>query len=126
MADSVVHFEIPLDDVDRGYEFYKGVFGWEIQTMPEFEYAFAMTSPVNEQGAPTQPGAINGGMMKRQEPLSKPIITIGVDDIDATLAHVESSGGSTMLARQAVGDMGFTAYFHDSEGNLLGLWQNAG
>jgi predicted enzyme related to lactoylglutathione lyase len=24
-----------------------------------------------------------------------------------------------------VGDMGFAAYFNDSEGNLMGLWQNA-
>jgi predicted enzyme related to lactoylglutathione lyase len=25
----------------------------------------------------------------------------------------------------AVGDMGYAAYFTDSEGNLIGLWQNA-
>ncbi|MBA3232491.1 MAG: VOC family protein [Propionibacteriales bacterium] len=126
MADSVIHFEIPLDDADRGHGFYRDVFGWDIQPMPEFEYAFAMTSPVDEQGAPSKPGAINGGMMKREEPLSKPVITIGVENIDATLAKVESAGGSTVMAKQAVADMGFTAYFHDSEGNVMGLWQNAG
>jgi predicted enzyme related to lactoylglutathione lyase len=25
----------------------------------------------------------------------------------------------------AVGDMGFAAYFTDTEGNLMGLWENA-
>lgn len=27
--------------------------------------------------------------------------------------------------RTPVGDMGFAAYFEDSEGNLMGLWENA-
>jgi len=27
--------------------------------------------------------------------------------------------------RQEVGQMGFSAYFNDPEGNLMGLWQNA-
>jgi predicted enzyme related to lactoylglutathione lyase len=28
-------------------------------------------------------------------------------------------------AKLPVGDMGFAAYFADSEGNVLGLWQDA-
>jgi predicted enzyme related to lactoylglutathione lyase len=27
--------------------------------------------------------------------------------------------------RTQVGEMGFTAYFTDTEGNLVGLWENA-
>jgi hypothetical protein len=46
-----------------------------------------------------------------------------VDDIDETLAKIEVLGGKTARPKQAVGDMGFTAYFTDSEGNLMGLWQ---
>jgi predicted enzyme related to lactoylglutathione lyase len=38
---------------------------------------------------------------------------------------VEKLGGSIALGRQAVGDMGFSAYFTDPEGNVIGLWQNA-
>jgi len=30
-----------------------------------------------------------------------------------------------VVARQPVGDMGFTAYFKDTEGNLVGLWEDA-
>ena len=47
------------------------------------------------------------------------------DDIDATLATVGQKGGSTVLDKMPVGEMGFAAYFRDCEGNLLGLWQNA-
>jgi uncharacterized protein len=124
MSGKVVHFEIPADDVERAQGFYRDAFGWEINPMPEFNYAMVTTTPADETGMPAERGAINGGMLARQGPITSPVITIGVDDIDAALARVEQLGGKTVLARQAVGDMGFTAYFADPEGNLLGLWQN--
>ena len=34
-------------------------------------------------------------------------------------------GGKIAAGRQAVGNMGFTGYFVDTEGNTVGLWQNA-
>ena len=34
-------------------------------------------------------------------------------------------GGSTVRGKEPVGDMGFAAYFTDSEGNLVGLWETA-
>jgi predicted enzyme related to lactoylglutathione lyase len=54
------------------------------------------------------------------------VITIQVDDVAATLARVKSSGGSAVGDPIPVGEMGTAAYFEDSEGNLMGLWQNAG
>ncbi|HET7194094.1 MAG TPA: VOC family protein, partial [Nocardioides sp.] len=70
-------------------------------------------------------GFINGGMMRREGPGDGPIIVIDVDDIDASLAKVEELGGQTLLGRQAVGEMGWAAYFKDVEGNSMGLWQTA-
>ena len=55
-----------------------------------------------------------------------PVITLQVDDIDKTLATVEDHGGSQAGDKIQVAEMGFAAYFRDSEGNLMGLWQNAG
>ena len=124
MSNSVVHFEIPADDFDRAQKFYTDAFGWNLQHMPEMQYTIVSTTAVNEQGMPSDPGAINGGMMKREEPLSTPVLTVDVDDIDAALQKVESLGGSTVVGKQAVGDMGFAAYFRDSEGNLMGMWQS--
>ncbi len=63
--DKVVHFEIPTDDLSRAKEFYGSVFGWDLQTMEEMDYTIARTTSVDEQQMPTEPGAINGGMMKR-------------------------------------------------------------
>ena len=93
--------------------------------MPEMGYTMVGTTPTDEQGMPSEPGAINGGMFARVEDVATPVITIDVDDIDAALAKVESLGGATVRASEPVGDMGFSAYFRDSEGNLMGLWQTA-
>lgn len=124
MAGKVVHFEIPYDDGDRARGFYRDAFGWDLQTWGEGDYTLVMTGPTGESGA-TEPGFINGGMMQREAPYSSPVLVIEVDDIDAALATVERLGGSTAMAKQAVGDMGWSAYFTDPEGNLMGLFQTA-
>jgi hypothetical protein len=124
MSDRVVHFEIPADDLDRAQDFYRAAFGWNLTPMPDMNYTMVSTTPTDEQGMPSEPGAINGGMMRRQDPLTTPVITVNVDDIDKTLDLIASLGGSTVLAKQPVMDMGFAAYFKDSEGNLMGLWQH--
>jgi predicted enzyme related to lactoylglutathione lyase len=124
MSGRVVHFEIPADDLGRAQDFYRAAFGWNLSPMPDMNYTMVSTTPTTEQGMPTEPGAINGGMMQRQDPLNTPVITINVDDIDKTLDLIGTLGGSIVMAKQPVMDMGFTAYFKDSEGNLMGLWQN--
>jgi predicted enzyme related to lactoylglutathione lyase len=123
--DRVVHFELPADDVERAQTFYREAFGWQIASMPGMGYSLVTTTPTNEQGQPSETGGINGGMLARQGPITAPVVTIGVDDIDAALETVEKLGGRVALGRQAVGDMGFSAYFTDPEGNVVGLWQNA-
>jgi uncharacterized protein len=126
MANSVVHFEIPADDVERARTFYQGAFGWTVEPYPGMDYHGVTTAEVDEQDRlPLERGMINGGMMRRGAEITAPVLTIGVDDIDAALEAVERHGGKTLVGRQAVADMGFTAYFTDSEGNVVGLWQSA-
>lgn len=125
MAGGVVHFEIPADDENRAREFYRAVFGWGFEVMPEMEYSLAMTTPLDEQGRPAVPGSINGGLFKRGEGLTAPVVTVDVDDIDAALEKITALGGSTVREKMQVGGMGWNAYFKDSEGNIVGLWQNA-
>jgi len=124
MGGRVVHFEIPFDDGDRAREFYQKAFGWNITHLPEMGYTLVSTGPTDEQGPPSEPGFINGGMMQRSGTAKVPVITVDVEDIDAALAKVEELGGKTVQPKQEVGQMGFSAYFNDPEGNLTGLWQN--
>ena len=122
--DKIVHFEIPADEVARAKEFYGSTFGWELEDMEGMDYTIAKTVPVDDQQLPTEPGAINGGMMKRSSDTPSPVITINVDSIDDALKKIETGGGSTVSPRQEIPGMGAFAYFKDTEGNTLGLWEN--
>jgi predicted enzyme related to lactoylglutathione lyase len=128
MTGRVVHFEVPYDDADRARAFYSNVFGWAIQPVPEFDYNFVQTGPAGDDGMPGEPGFIGGGMFQRDGAIDKPVITIEVDNMEEALAAVAGAGGAAVGDIQQVGDMGRAAYFTDSEGNLMGLWQslNAG
>ena len=120
----VVHFEIPTDDEARAREFYSSIFGWQLQPMDEMQYTLVRTTPVDEQTQlPTEPGAINGGLMKRSAETPAPVITVDVDSIDDSLKQIESSGGSTVTPRTEIQGMGAFAYFKDTEGNVVGLWE---
>ena len=124
----VVHFEIPTDDHPRAMRFYGDVFGWQLQEMPTGDdvYTLAITSPVDEQFQHRESGAINGGLFPRspQLPVHSPVITIGVDSIDDHLRKIEAAGGSMVVPKAEVSDMGYYAYFKDTEGNLMGLWES--
>ena len=125
MPGRVTHFEVPYDDADRAASFYREIFDWEVQPMPELDYTFVSTGPTGDDG-PTEPGYIGGGMYARAGDASpNPVIVIEGPDIDATLSRIEANGGSTVVQKTPVADMGFSAYFSDSEGNLMGLWQSA-
>jgi uncharacterized protein len=98
MPQPVVHFELPAGDVERAQTFYRDAFGWNVIPVPDMDYTLLGTATTtDDMGRPTAPGEINGGMFARTEDLTQPL-----------------------------GDMGFTGYFSDSEGTVVGLWQNAG
>jgi predicted enzyme related to lactoylglutathione lyase len=124
MSGRVVHFEIPFDDGNRARAFYSEAFGWDVSEMPEMDYTMVSTGPTEDAG-PTEPGFVNGGMAQRGDSFTGPTVVIDVEDIDEALKKVESLGGATLLTKTPVGDMGFSAYFRDPEGNAVGLWQNA-
>ena len=124
--DSVVHFEIPAKDVKRAQSFYQKAFSWNIQQFPGFEYYMISTTESDQNGMPKNPGAINGGMGKKAGPLKNTVVTIRVSDINTSLEKIGKLGGKTVQKKRPVGNMGYTAYFEDTEGNVVGLWQDAG
>ena len=123
--DKVVHFEIPVDDLERAQSFYGAIFGWELFTTPigDGEYTLVTTTPVDESMRPTESGGINGGMMQRTDSTPNPVITIGVASIDDALKQVEASGGTVVTPRTPIPEMGAFAYFADPEGNVMGLFE---
>ena len=88
------------------------------------DYTIVRTVTVDDQQMPTEPGAINGGMMQRtpQTPVS-PVLTIGVASVEDALNRIEAAGGTVVQPRTEVPGMGAFGYFTDTEGNTLGLWE---
>lgn len=127
MSGKVVHFEIPADDSARATAFYAEAFGWEVMPVPGMGYTIVMTGPTDPERGPTDPGFINGGVFERSAefPGKAPNIVVDVAHVDEALRMVEAAGGTVVAERTPVGDMGFTGYFTDTEGNFLGLWESA-
>ncbi len=62
-------------------------------------------------------------MMKRQRPFTSPVITINVQDIETAMKNIKKMGGEVIRGKMQIADMGYAAYFKDTEGNIIGLWQ---
>ena len=128
MSGEVVHFELPADNPERARKFYAKTFGWKMNPIPEADYTMVGTAAVDGEGRPKEPGTINGGLAKRQGPLQHPVVTIIVDEISDAEKTIEKNGGKVVQKKSPIGDgsMGYTAYFTDPEGNVVGLFQLSG
>jgi len=121
-----IHFEIQADDLERAKAFYADVFGWTYE-----DYGAVTGSPYwgVTTGDPAEPG-INGGIMPRPAPApgagsgaNAGVLTMGVDDYDATAATIEAAGGEVALPKTALPGMAWQGYFLDTEGNTFGIHQ---
>jgi predicted enzyme related to lactoylglutathione lyase len=113
MATKIVHFEIPVDDTEKGREFWGSLFGWEFQAIPG-PGEYYMTSITDQSGA-----AISG-----MEPGKRGArVYFDVDDITAGAARVRELGGEAGEALP-VPNMGWFVVCTDNQGNEFGLWQN--
>ncbi|HLD84114.1 MAG TPA: VOC family protein [archaeon] len=122
--DKVVHFEIPADNMDRAVKFYKETFGWKIDKVKDMPYYMAHTVETDQKGMPKQPGAINGGLMQRQSKEEKPVVVINVASLDEALKKAQKAGAKVVMPKMDVGGMGIYARIADTEGNVIGVWQD--
>ncbi|HXW37526.1 MAG TPA: VOC family protein [Nitrososphaerales archaeon] len=125
--DKVEHFEIPADDHDRALRFYTEVFGWELNPIPGVRYTRLLTKRVNDDDLGPRPFEVNGAIITRTKELQHPFVTITVADIEKTLKRISEEGGKVLTGKTPFGSppRGYIAYFKDTEGNTVGLWQFA-
>jgi len=113
----VIHFELPADDFQRAAKFYEDVFGWKIEKWEgPIEYYLINTGE-------DEPG-IDGALTPRESPDIGVVTTVGVEDIDATVAKVTAAGGTLLRPKMAIPGVGWGANLKDSEGNIIGLMQD--
>ena len=62
---TIIHFEIPAEDLEKLRNFYSELFGWKIEKTPgPIDYYMINTVTADEKGMLLRPG-VNGGMMKK-------------------------------------------------------------
>jgi len=111
----IEHFDIPTDNISRAKKFYEKLFGWKIEQTPGPVEYYSVTT---EEGN----GILQGGMGQRQGD-QKITNYVGVDDIDKYINSVRKYGGKMMTPKIEIPGQGWLATFKDTEGNILGLWQ---
>jgi len=111
----VEHFEIPADDIKRAQAFYK--------TVLEFDYE-PWGDDMGILGQPEGAG-INGDLHERGA-TPHPTVVFTVASIDETLKLVLAHGGSQLGDIQPLSDVGRWIYITDSEGNIIGLYDELG
>jgi hypothetical protein len=118
---TIVHFEIPADDVEKLKKFYSGLFGWKIEKTPgPAEYWMIETVSVDEKGNTVRPG-VNGGIMKRQNPEHKPVNYVAVESVDDYVKKIEALGGRMIVSKMEVPGVGWWALALDPEGNQFAI-----
>ena len=124
--DPVVHFEMPYEDRERAADFYRKAFAWEMQLLGEKmgNYILAITTET-ENGRPTTPGAINGGLFQKKPdwPAQIPSVVIAVEDIDKAMKKVTAAGGEVLGEPMEIPGTGHYVSFKDTEGNRVSLLQ---
>jgi len=115
---TIVHFDVPAEDLKRAKIFYEKLFEWKIEPVPgPMEYYNIVTKDENGKEG------IGGGMGKRGQPDQKITNYIGVSSIDEYVKKVQDLGGRIIMPKTTIPGFGYLATFLDSEGNTLGLWE---
>src|ERR1700733_1121759 len=97
MPNSIIHFEIPADDVARAKKFYEKALGWKISDPWKMDYFIVETKDKGKDG-------INGGMTKRKMPDQPFMNYISVESIDASMKKIEKAGGAVAMPKMEIGE----------------------
>ncbi len=116
---TIVHFDVPVDDIERARNFYTKLFDWKINRMPgEMEYYGISTEDENGKEG------VGGGMGKRGEPSQRITNYFGVPSVDKSLKKVEELGGKLIMPKTKIPGYGYLAICIDTENNVFGLWES--
>ena len=116
MKHTIVHFEIPADDLERGKAFYGKLFGWKFSNPPGYDNYWTVDMAEGE--------ASHGiAMMGRQSPEHLPTNYIDVESVAKYQTRVQELGGKVLMPQSPVPGMGWFAVCQDTEGNVFGLWE---
>jgi predicted enzyme related to lactoylglutathione lyase len=122
-SNSVNWFEIPAVDMDRAQKFYETIFDMKMQPLPMPE--FKMVAFPMEMGN----GKVHGALIQHEmyTPMANGVtLYLNADpDIQAVIDRIEPAGGEIVIPKTQISEeVGYMAFFMDSEGNRMALHAN--
>ncbi len=121
MATNAINwFEIPVSNLERATKFYSNILG------AKFELTEAMG--MRMAFFPTERDSVGGSLVQADGyvPTTQGALVYlnAGDDLNTVLRRVEAAGGKIVQPKTSIGEngeMGYLAYFLDTEGNKVGL-----
>lgn len=111
------NFEIFGTHPGKLVEFYRQVFGWQIEKMEGIDY-WRVTPEASESNP------LTGGLTHRAIPnLNGFMLYINVISMDETVEKIIKMGGSIVRPKTAVPRAGWVTIVADPEQNIFGIWQ---
>jgi predicted enzyme related to lactoylglutathione lyase len=119
-TNSLNWFEIPATDISRAKKFYEAIFDLQ---MPEHEMnGMKMAFFPYEPGSGKVAGGLAQSAMHTPSADGTAIYLNGNPDLDVALDKVESAGGKVIMPKTQIDEnIGFMAFFMDTEGNRVAL-----
>ena len=123
-VNSLNWFEISVADLDRAKKFYETIFDitMDVLNMMEMDMASFPYDPAQQK--------VSGALVKSQ--YHKPsmegakIYLNGNPDLDNVLSKIPGAGGSVVMPKTQISpEIGYMAFFIDTEGNNVALHSNA-
>lgn len=117
MPNSITHFEIYGEDPKNLADFYRHVFGWQVEQMEAVDYWRVNISS-------SEPSSLNGGLTYRAIPdLRGWMIYIQVLALDETIELIKKLGGVVIRPKTAVPRAAWVTIVSDPARNIFGVWQ---
>ena len=117
MTSLVTHFEIYSERPEFLVDFYRSLFGWQLNKAPGLDYWHIKSDA-------THASAINGGLTYRPFPGPRSWVHyVHVESLDAAVAEVQRLGGAVLRPKTAVPKTAWYAVVADPEGNIFAVWQ---
>lgn len=119
--DAISWFEIPVSDFARAKTFYETIFDFEMPEMDMGPLKMGILMHDRDNGGIGGAICFGEGYTTAGANGLKAYLN-GGKDLNTVLNRVASAGGTVVMQKTEIApDMGYMAFFLDSEGNVLGL-----
>ena len=120
-ANALNWFEIPASDLKRAQDYYEGIFAMKMVDLGEMMDMKMVGFPIDMMS-----GKVGGALAKseyHQPSESGVLVYLNANpDIQTVIDRIEEFGGEVLMPKTLINQqIGYMAFFKDTEGNRIGL-----